>query len=90
MGDVLEHVIEPVKVLKKVKQMLKKDGILWISTWHGRGRGGGILLHPAGQAAGRQGPVWLLCLLLLGSWGAVHPAEHHGLELCAHSFPDVR
>ena len=32
MGDVLEHVIEPVKVLKKVKQMLKKDGILWIST----------------------------------------------------------
>lgn len=32
MGDVLEHVIEPVRVLKKVKQMLKKDGVLWIST----------------------------------------------------------
>lgn len=32
MGDVLEHVIDPVKVLKKVKQMLKKDGVLWIST----------------------------------------------------------
>lgn len=32
MGDVLEHVIEPVKVLKKAKQMLKEDGVLWIST----------------------------------------------------------
>lgn len=32
MGDVLEHVLEPVHVLKKVKQMLKKDGVLWIST----------------------------------------------------------
>lgn len=32
MGDVLEHVIRPVEVLKKVKQMLAEDGILWIST----------------------------------------------------------
>lgn len=32
MGDVLEHVIRPVEVLKKVKQMLTEDGVLWIST----------------------------------------------------------
>ena len=32
MGDVLEHVIYPVKVLEKVKRMLADDGILWIST----------------------------------------------------------
>lgn len=32
MGDVLEHVIDPVKALKKVKGMLKKDGVLWLST----------------------------------------------------------
>lgn len=32
MGDVLEHVIEPVRVLKKIKQMLKENGVLWIST----------------------------------------------------------
>ncbi len=32
MGDVLEHVTEPVRVLKKVKQMLKEQGVLWIST----------------------------------------------------------
>lgn len=32
MGDVLEHVINPVEVLKKVKQMLSEDGVLWIST----------------------------------------------------------
>lgn len=32
MGDVLEHVTNPVEVLKKVKQMLAEDGVLWIST----------------------------------------------------------
>ena len=32
MGDVLEHVLQPVKVLEKVKQMLSEDGVLWIST----------------------------------------------------------
>lgn len=32
MGDVLEHVIEPVSLLKKVKGMLKNGGVLWIST----------------------------------------------------------
>ncbi len=32
MGDVLEHVTEPLYVLKKVKRMLKEDGVLWIST----------------------------------------------------------
>lgn len=32
MGDVLEHVTNPVKVLEKVKRMLEEDGVLWIST----------------------------------------------------------
>lgn len=32
MGDVLEHVTNPKVVLEKVKEMLKPDGILWIST----------------------------------------------------------
>ena len=32
MGDVLEHVIHPVEVLKKVKKMLADGGVLWIST----------------------------------------------------------
>lgn len=31
MGDVLEHMLQPVKVLEKVKQMLSEDGVLWIS-----------------------------------------------------------
>lgn len=32
MGDVLEHVTNPVKVLEKVKRMLAEDGVLWITT----------------------------------------------------------
>lgn len=32
MGDVLEHVIDPVRVLERVKQLLANDGVLWIST----------------------------------------------------------
>lgn len=32
MGDVLEHVIHPVRLLEKAKHMLKQEGILWIST----------------------------------------------------------
>lgn len=32
MGDVFEHVTDPVKVLKKVSGMLKNDGVLWLST----------------------------------------------------------
>lgn len=32
MGDVLEHVIAPTKVLEKVCAMLNDDGVLWIST----------------------------------------------------------
>jgi len=32
MGDVFEHVIDPVRVLKNVKDMLKDDGMLWLST----------------------------------------------------------
>lgn len=32
MGDVLEHVLDPVQVLEKAKRMLSEDGILWIST----------------------------------------------------------
>ncbi|WP_214480575.1 class I SAM-dependent methyltransferase [Bacillus sp. SM2101] len=32
LGDIIEHTPEPLKVLKKVRTLLKKDGILWIST----------------------------------------------------------
>ena len=32
MGDVLEHIQDPVRAIKKAKSLLDKDGILWIST----------------------------------------------------------
>jgi len=32
MGDVLEHVSEPVRALEKAYDMLAPDGILWLST----------------------------------------------------------
>ncbi|HET7616710.1 MAG TPA: methyltransferase domain-containing protein [Bacillales bacterium] len=32
MGDVIEHVIDPIQTLKKAAGLLKKRGILWIST----------------------------------------------------------
>lgn len=32
MGDVFEHVTDPVGVLKKAAAMLKEDGVLWLST----------------------------------------------------------
>lgn len=32
MGDVFEHVADPVRVLRKVYGMLKDDGVLWLST----------------------------------------------------------
>lgn len=32
MGDVFEHVTQPLKVLEKAKNMLKDDGVLWLST----------------------------------------------------------
>lgn len=32
LGDVLEHFIDPHKVIKKVSDILVKNGILWIST----------------------------------------------------------
>lgn len=32
MGDVLEHVIAPITVLKKAYSMLTENGILWLST----------------------------------------------------------
>ncbi len=32
MGDVLEHVSDPVLAIKKAASMLKDDGVLWIST----------------------------------------------------------
>lgn len=32
MGDVLEHVIEPITALKKAYDILEKDGVLWLST----------------------------------------------------------
>lgn len=31
-GDVLEHVTKPMKVLEKVADMLKDNGVLWLST----------------------------------------------------------
>lgn len=32
MGDVFEHVTDPMKVMRKVAGMLKEDGVLWLST----------------------------------------------------------
>lgn len=32
MGDVLEHISDPISAIKKAKSLLDKDGILWIST----------------------------------------------------------
>lgn len=32
MGDVFEHVTDPMKVMRKVSAMLKEDGVLWLST----------------------------------------------------------
>lgn len=32
MGDVLEHLPEPVKALKKVHDLLRENGVLWVST----------------------------------------------------------
>lgn len=32
MGDVLEHVSQPVKALEKAKSLLSEDGVLWLST----------------------------------------------------------
>jgi len=32
MGDVLEHVLEPIKALEKAYKMLNADGVLWLST----------------------------------------------------------
>ena len=32
MGDVLEHVSEPVTLIQKAKKMLSDDGVLWLST----------------------------------------------------------
>ncbi len=32
MGDVLEHTLNPIKVLEKAYDMLEDDGILWLST----------------------------------------------------------
>lgn len=32
MGDVLEHISNPISALKKAKSLLNKDGILWLST----------------------------------------------------------
>lgn len=32
MGDVLEHIDDPKKALKKAYKLLKNDGVLWIST----------------------------------------------------------
>ncbi|HET7629637.1 MAG TPA: class I SAM-dependent methyltransferase [Bacillales bacterium] len=32
MGDVIEHVTDPVQVLKKAKSLLNAQGVLWIST----------------------------------------------------------
>lgn len=32
MGDVLEHISDPVYAIKKAKSLLNKNGILWIST----------------------------------------------------------
>ena len=32
MGDIIEHVTDPVKALEKAKSLLEDDGILWLST----------------------------------------------------------
>lgn len=32
LGDVIEHLADPVKMLNKISTLLNKDGILWIST----------------------------------------------------------
>lgn len=32
MGDVFEHVTDPMKVMRKARAMLKEDGVLWLST----------------------------------------------------------
>jgi 2-polyprenyl-3-methyl-5-hydroxy-6-metoxy-1,4-benzoquinol methylase len=32
MGDVLEHISEPVRALEKAKQLLNEDAVLWLST----------------------------------------------------------
>lgn len=32
MGDVLEHLGDPIEALKKAYELLQKDGILWLST----------------------------------------------------------
>lgn len=32
MGDVLEHVLEPIKALEKAYNMLNDNGVLWLST----------------------------------------------------------
>ena len=32
MGDVIEHVPDPVKSMGKVYDLLKDDGVLWLST----------------------------------------------------------
>jgi 2-polyprenyl-3-methyl-5-hydroxy-6-metoxy-1,4-benzoquinol methylase len=32
MGDVIEHMVNPIATLKKAADLLHKDGILWIST----------------------------------------------------------
>lgn len=32
MGDVLEHISEPVKALQKAKELLNENGVLWLST----------------------------------------------------------
>lgn len=32
MGDVFEHTLKPVAVIEKVSNMLKDDGVLWLST----------------------------------------------------------
>ena len=32
MGDVIEHVIEPIKMIKKAYDLLEENGVLWLST----------------------------------------------------------
>ena len=32
MGDVLEHVSDPVRAVEKAHELLEDDGALWIST----------------------------------------------------------
>ena len=32
MGDVIEHVFDPAVMIKKASEMLKDNGVLWVST----------------------------------------------------------